>query len=167
VDYVIWSFVLSLLFIGLVGCIVPMLPGTTLILLGIVLLKLLLPVTLGWVIVGWIALIWLLSVLADFLGIIIGARMFGGSKWGMSGATGGALVGMFFSLPALLVGTFFGAVAAEKFGAKKTDRESLRAGVGATAGFLLSTVVRVACALLMLALFFATVLTRTSVLPPP
>ena len=163
----IWSFVLSLLFIGLVGCIVPMLPGTTLILLGIVLLKLLLPVTLGWVIVGWIALIWLLSVLADFLGIIIGARMFGGSKWGMSGATGGALVGMFFSLPALLVGTFFGAVAAEKFGAKKTDRESLRAGVGATAGFLLSTVVRVACALLMLALFFATVLTRTSVLPPP
>lgn len=166
-DYVIWSFVLSLLFIGLVGCIVPMLPGTTLILLGIVLLKLLLPVTLGWTIVGWIALIWLLSVLADFLGIIIGARMFGGSKWGMSGATGGALVGMFFSLPALLVGTFFGAVVAEKIGAKKTDRESLRAGVGATAGFLLSTVVRVACALLMLALFFTTVLTRSSVLPPP
>ncbi|MCF7689720.1 MAG: DUF456 domain-containing protein [Cephaloticoccus sp.] len=144
-----------------------MLPGTTLILLGIVLLKLLLPVTLGWTIVGWIALIWLLSVLADFLGIIIGARMFGGSKWGMSGATGGALVGMFFSLPALLVGTFFGAVVAEKIGAKKTDRESLRAGVGATAGFLLSTVVRVACALLMLALFFTTVLTRSSVLPPP
>lgn len=145
--------------IGLAGCVVPILPGTTLILVGVVLQKLLLPATLSWAVVGWIAVFWVLSVIADFVGILIGTRLFGGSKWGMSGATGGAFIGMFFSLPALMLGTFLGAVAAEKFGAKKSDRASLRSGVGATAGFLLSTVARVACAIAMIAFFLVATLT--------
>jgi uncharacterized protein len=165
VDYLIWSCTLLLMFVGLIGCIVPMLPGTTFILLGVVLQKLLLPATLGWAAVGWIAAIWALSVIADFLGIIIGARLFGGSKWGMSGATGGAFIGMFFSLPALLLGTFLGAVAAEKLGARKSDRDSLRSGVGATVGFLLSTFARLACAVAMLAIFLMAVLTKITPLP--
>ncbi|MFZ9683061.1 MAG: DUF456 domain-containing protein [Cephaloticoccus sp.] len=156
--YLIWSLTSLLLLIGFLGCIVPMLPGTTFILLGVVLHKLLLPLSLSWSVVGWVAALWLVSVLADFAGVMIGARLFGGGKWGMTGATGGAFVGMFFSLPALLLGSFLGAVAAEKFGAKRSDRESLRAGVGATAGFLISTVARVACALAMIGLFFAAIL---------
>ncbi len=84
----------------------------------------------------------------------------------MTGASSGALIGMFFSLPALLFGTFFGAVAAEKFGAKKGDRESIRSGVGATVGFLLSTFVRFGCALAMIALFLLAVLSWTN-LPQP
>ncbi len=158
VVYLIWSLTSLLLLIGFVGCIVPMLPGTTFILLGVVLHKLLLPLSVSWSLVGWVAALWFLSVVADFVGVLIGARLFGGGKWGMTGATGGAFVGMFFSLPALLLGTFLGAVAAEKYGAKRSDRESLRAGVGATAGFLISTVARVACALAMIGLFFTAIL---------
>ena len=158
VDYLIWSFTILLLIIGLLGSVVPMLPGTTFIMLGVVLQKLMLSATMSWYVVGWIALIWVVSVLADIAGVIIGTRLFGGSKWGMTGASGGALIGMFFSLPALLLGTFLGAVTAEKFGAKKSDRESLRSGVGATAGFLLSTVARFGCALAMIALFLIAVL---------
>lgn len=142
-----------LLLIGVSGCVVPLLPGTTLILVGVVLHELLLPGTVGWGIIGWVAVLWVLSVIADFAGVMIGARLLGGGKWGMAGASGGALVGMFFSLPALLLGTFLGAVAAEKFGAKKSDQDALRSGVGATAGFLLSTVARLLCALAMVALF--------------
>jgi uncharacterized protein YqgC (DUF456 family) len=153
VDILIWCFTALLLFIGLVGCVVPVLPGTTLILAGMILHKLLLPEQISWFALGGITLFWLLSVVADFAGILIGARLFGGSKWGMTGASGGALVGMFFSLPALILGTFLGAVAGEKIIAKKSDGASLRSGVGATIGFLLSTVVRVACAIAMIALF--------------
>ena len=166
-DYLIWSCTVLLMLVGLIGCIVPMLPGTTFILLGVLLQKLLLPLTLGWSVVGWITAIWALSVIADFLGILIGARLFGGSKWGMSGATCGALIGMFFSLPALLLGTFLGAVAAEKFGAKKSHQDSLRSGVGATAGFLLSTFARLACAFVMILLFWVAVLTRVTEIPTP
>ncbi len=151
------------MFVGLVGTIVPMLPGTTFILLGALLPKFLIPDSISWAVIGWIALFWFLSVIADFAGVIIGSRLFGGSKWGMTGATGGAFIGMFFSLPALLLGTFLGAVAAEKFGAKKTDRDSLRSGVGATAGFLLSTVARLGCAFAMIALLILAVLTMNPV----
>lgn len=157
VEYLIWSLTVILLLVGLVGSIVPMLPGTALIMLGVLLQKLFLPLTLGWIAVGWIAVFFAVSVVADFACVIIGARLFGGSKWGMTGASGGALVGMFFSLPALLLGTFLGAVAAEKFVAKRTHQDSLRAGVGATAGFLLSTVARFACACAMIALFIVAV----------
>lgn len=158
-EYLIWSCTILLLIAGLVGSVVPMLPGTAFIMLGVMLQKLLLPATVSWAMVGWIALVWIVSVLADFAGVIIGARLFGGSKWAMTGASGGALLGMFFSLPALLLGTFLGAVAAEKFVAKRTHRESLRAGVGAGVGFLLSTIARFACAVVMIGLFLLSVLT--------
>ena len=77
----------------------------------------------------------------------------------MTGAGGGALVGMFFSLPALLLGTMLGAVAAEKLVGKRTDRDALKSGLGAALGFLASTVVRVMFALAMVALFIYAVLT--------
>ncbi len=157
VDYLIWSVVGLLMMIGLVGTIAPLLPGTTFILLGVLISKFLIPSSIGWSVIGWITMFWLLSVVADIAGVIIGTRLFGGSKWGMTGASGGALVGMFFSLPALLLGTFLGAVAAEKFGAKKSDKDSLKSGVGATAGFLLSTIARLGCALAMIALFLMAV----------
>jgi uncharacterized protein YqgC (DUF456 family) len=160
VDYFIWSCTALLLLAGLVGSVVPLLPGTALIMAGVLLQKFLLPPTLSWLAVGWIAVFFAFSVVADFACVLLGARLFGGTKWGMTGASGGALLGMFFSLPVLLLGTFFGAVAAEKFVAKRSHRESLRAGVGATAGFLLSTVARFACALAMIALFLLAVLTH-------
>jgi uncharacterized protein YqgC (DUF456 family) len=101
----------------------------------------------------WIGVFWLCSVVADFACTLLGARLFGGSKWGMTGAGGGALVGMFFSLPALLLGTMLGAVAAEKLLGKRTDGDALKSGLGAALGFLVSTIVRAMFALAMVALF--------------
>lgn len=160
VEYFVWALTILLVLIGLAGCIVPILPGTTLILAAMLLHKLLLPAQLSWWVLGAIALLWLLSLLADLAGVIIGTRMFGGSKWGMAGAGGGALVGVFISLPALLLGTFLGAVVAEKLITGKTGSQSLRSGVGAATGFLLSTVAHAACALAMIALFLAGVISR-------
>ena len=154
-----WCLTLSLMLIGVVGVIVPLLPGTTLILAAAIVHKLILPAELSWVAIGFIALFWVISIVADFGGVILGTRWFGGSKWGMAGASGGALIGVFFSLPALLLGTIFGAIAAEKLMAKKTDRAALKAGFGAATGFVISTVARIACALIMIALFLIAALT--------
>ena len=76
------------------------------------------------------------------------------------GAGGGAFVGMFFSLPALLLGSILGAIAAEKIGAKRSDRAALRAGAGAAVGFMLAAAARLACAAAMIALFLLAVLNR-------
>ena len=148
-----WIVVGLLLLAGLVGSVVPLLPGTTLILLGVLLQKWLLPGTITWGAVAGIAGFWLVSILADVACTLLGTKLFGGSKWGMAGASGGALVGLFISLPALLLGTVLGALVAEKLGAKRTDRAALRSAAGAAAGFLLGTAVRVACALVMLGLY--------------
>jgi hypothetical protein len=153
VDYAIWTLTVLLLLAGLVGSVVPLLPGTTLIFAGVLLHKFLLPASITTTAVVWIGVFWLLSVLADFACTLLGARLFGGTKWAMTGAGGGALVGMFFSLPALLLSTFLGAIAAEKIIGKRTDRDAVKSGVGAALGFLASTVVRAAFALAMVALF--------------
>jgi uncharacterized protein YqgC (DUF456 family) len=157
VEAVYWTLALLLILTGLVGSVVPLLPGTTFILLGALLQKWLLPDTLGWTAVGWIAAFWLLSVLADLGCTLLGTKLFGGSKWGMAGATGGALAGMFFSLPILLLGTMLGAAVAEKWKGKRSTEDALRSGAGAAVGFLLSTVAKLACALAMVAFYAVSV----------
>lgn len=148
-----WSLTLALMLAGVVGVVVPLLPGTTLILVAALLHKLVLPADLSWLAFGFIALFWVLSIVADFGGVLLGTRWFGGSKWGMAGASGGALVGMFISLPALLAGSMLGAVLAEKFFAAKTNRLALKAAFGAATGFIISTVARLGCAAIMIGLF--------------
>ena len=152
-EMAVWSLTILLTLVGLLGVIIPLLPGTTLVLAGMVLHKVLLPDSISWVAIGWIGVVWLVSVVVDFLGVLVGTRLFGGGKWGMAGAGAGAVVGMFFSLPALILGTIFGAIVAERYVAKKTRRESLRAGAGAAVGFVLSTVGRLVCGFGMLVLF--------------
>lgn len=154
-----WCLTMVLMLIGFIGVIVPILPGTTLILAAALLHKWILPNDLTWMAVGFIALFWLLSIVADVGGVLLGTRWFGGGKWGMAGASGGAFVGMFFSLPALILGTIFGAIAAEKLGARKTNQAALKAGLGAAVGFVISTVARLGCAAVMIALFLIAALT--------
>lgn len=153
-----WTLTLALMLVGLAGVVIPLLPGTTLILVAAVVHKLLLPADLSWLAIGLIALFWVFSIIADFGGVILGTHWFGGSKWGMAGASGGALVGVFFSLPALVLGTIFGAILAEKLLADKSDREALKAGLGAATGFVLSTVARLFCAAVMIGLFLVAAL---------
>lgn len=154
-----WCLTVTLMLIGLIGVIVPVLPGTTLILLGALLHKWILPYDVTWTTIGFIALFWFLSVLADIGGVLLGTRWFGGSKWGMAGASGGALIGVFFSLPILILGTMLGAVVAEKLMAKKSPGASLKSGVGAAVGFVISTIARLGCAVVMIALFLVSALT--------
>ena len=161
-EIAVWSLTLILMLIGVAGVIVPLLPGTTLILAAVIIHKLILPADLTWLAIGFIALFWAISIVAESAGVILGTKWFGGSKWGMAGATGGAFAGVFFSLPALLLGTIFGAIAAEKLLAKKTDRQALRAGLGAATGFVISTVARLGCAMVMIALFLIATLYRST-----
>jgi uncharacterized protein YqgC (DUF456 family) len=154
-----WCLTMTLMLIGLIGVIIPLLPGTTLILLAAILHKWIQPHDVSWLAIGLIGAFWLLSVVADLGGVLLGTRWFGGSKWGMAGASGGAFVGMFFSIPVLLLGTMLGAVAAEKLFAGKTDGAAIKAGMGAAVGFVISTVARFGCASVMIALFLVAALT--------
>ena len=148
-----WSLTILLLAGGLVGAVIPLLPGTTLILAGVVLHKLLAPASLSWPAVGGIALLWLFSLVLEVTGVMLGTRLGGGSKWGMLGAGGGALAGAMVSVPALLLGTMLGAILAERVSRRRNLRELLLAGMGAGLGFAFSYLSRFACALTMIGVF--------------
>lgn len=152
-EIAVYALTLALSSIGLLGVILPILPGTTLILAAMVLHKVILPESLAWTAFLWIGTLWALSVLGDIAGVVLGTRLGGGGRWGMAGAGIGTLIGMWFSLRALFFGTILGAIAAEKLFAGKTDRAALRAGLGAAAGFALSAVVRLGCGVTMIVLF--------------
>ena len=76
------------------------------------------------------------------------------------------LAGMFFSMPVLVRGSMFGAIVTEKWLGKRTTDESLRVGTGAAVGFLLSTVAKLVCALVMIAFYAVSLWNALRVAPP-
>jgi hypothetical protein len=87
----------------------------------------------------------------------LGAKWFGGSRWGAVGALVGGIVGLFFLPFGLLVGPLVGAFGFEKMFAKKNTRESTVSGVGSVVGTLAGMGFKVLVGMLMVAWFLADV----------
>ena len=141
--------------VGLVGIVMPALPGHKLILGGLVLA--------AWAdgfrhVSGWtlgiIAAVAIASYGIDFVAAAVTTKKLGASKHAMAGAALGTLGGLFFGLPGLIAGPFVGAVIGELL-ATRDMRQAGRAGVAATIGFAIGTAVKVAFAFVMIAIFVA------------
>lgn len=145
----------SLIVIGLAGAIVPVLPGIPLIFGGI------------WIIAGvdhynhlgvwWlvsIALVGAVGLTMDLLSGAFGAKRVGASPRAVWGALLGTLIGLFFGLPGLLLGPFFGAVVGE-LSAGNSMLRSTHVGVGTWVGLLFGTIIKLVSSVTMVALFGA------------
>jgi uncharacterized protein len=100
------------------------------------------------------------SMVMDYLASMVGARKLGATWRGIVGAFVGVIVGLFFSLPGLLLGPFAGAVLLEMLGGRKW-KEAGRAGLGAVLGLLLGGVGKMACCIASMALFTVNVVLRS------
>ncbi|MAE96023.1 MAG: hypothetical protein CL910_15300 [Deltaproteobacteria bacterium] len=145
------SFLLVL--VGLLGIVLPAIPGAPVLFAGLLLAAW----VEGFAFVGprTLAALGLLAGLTyavDFAAGAFGASRFGASRSGMVGAALGALVGLFFGLPGVLLGPFVGAVLGELSARRKLD-EAGRAGIGASLGLALGAVAKLALGVTMLALF--------------
>ena len=142
------------MFVGLVGCLIPILPSTTIVLGAAIVHRLIYGGEIGaqtWVLVV-LGLITAFSFLVDSLASMIGAKKFGASWKGVAGAMVGGIVGMFFSIPGILLGPFIGAVLFELLGDRGL-RESSHAGFGAFIGILAGAIGKLACCAVMMGLF--------------
>lgn len=149
----LWLLAALLIVLGLAGLILPAVPGIPLVFAGLLLL--------AWAenfaYVGWITLT-LLGVLAllsygvDLLAAAFGAKRFGASPRAVTGAALGALAGLFFGLPGIVLGPFVGAVIGE-FSRRASAREATQAGVGATLGLLFGALLKIALAFSMMGVF--------------
>ena len=139
--------------IGLVGTVVPVLPGIPMIWVGMLLAAWgtdFDPV--GWGTLAVLGVLTALSVLIDFLAAAFGAKRLGASQRAFWGATAGAVIGLFFGLPGILLGPFIGAVLAEIAGGHGAVQAG-RSGYGVWLGVILGTAAKLAIAFLMMGVF--------------
>ena len=153
IDVLLWLLAAVLVVAGLLGLILPALPGAPLLFAGLLVA--------AWVegfsyvgsgtlaVLGALAL---LTYAVDFMASALGAKRFGASNRAVGGAAIGALVGIFFGLPGILLGPFVGAVVGELTG-RRGARDAARAGVGATVGLALGAAAKLALAFSMLGIF--------------
>src|SRR4029453_3474207 len=111
-----WTLIILLIVVGVIGTVVPLLPGTTLILAGAVVHKLVFTEgshTLRWWVIGGMFVLMIVSSAIDFISGAIGAKYFGATRWGAVGGLIGAIVGIFFGLPGIFIGPLVGVLAGE------------------------------------------------------
>lgn len=140
IPFIAWSILVLFLMAGLVGILIPAMPGIILILLGVTLFKILLPIYLSWWTVGTVLLGVGLTFGLDMFGSFVGAKWGGASKYGMAGLFLGGLLGLFFAPAGLILGPLLGVFVGEVFLGRRTVGEGTKAGIGATAGVAFATI---------------------------
>ena len=151
----LWVVAVVLVVIGLVGTVLPALPGAMLIVAGLVVAAW----SDGFMKVGvWtlvvIGAIGAASYLVDFAAAALGAKQFGASPRAMVGAGLGTMLGLFLGLPGIIIGPFLGAVIGELTVHRDMAKVG-KAGLAAWIGFLIGMVVKVGIAFLMIAIFLS------------
>ena len=149
-----WLFVIVLFAVGLIGTVLPVFPGTTIILAAAVIHRMMLgpEKSVGWRAIAILVLLTLASYALDFVAGYFGAKYFGATRWGTFGAIMGALVGLFFGIIGLFVGPVVGAIVGE-FIAGKRMIDAGRAGWGSLLGNLGGMIGKLMIALLMITIF--------------
>ncbi len=151
----LWILAAGLVTIGMVGIVLPAVPGTILIFAGLVLA--------AWadgftrVGVGTLVVLGVLAAASyaiDFGAAALGVRRLGASRRAMAGAALGTLFGFVFGLPGLIAGPFVGALLGELSATRNLARAG-RTGVAAWIGFAIGIVVKVGVAFAMIGIFLA------------
>ena len=144
---------LALLFtvVGIIGCIVPALPGVILSYAGLLCSWFTSYTTIGtsalWI---WLAITIVVSVIDYYLPAWM-TRRFGGSRSGAIGATVGVFAGFFLFPPfGIVLGPFFGAVIGELLHDKSDPAKALLIGLGSFLSFIVGTGLKVVAAVGML-----------------
>jgi uncharacterized protein YqgC (DUF456 family) len=129
---------------GLAGLVLPLLPGAPLMLVGVLLVAWAGHFTaVGWGTVAGAVVLTGMMIAVEWAAGALGARAFGASRWAMLGAAVGAVVGLFFGLPGILLGPVVGGIAFEYW--KDPDFErAFKAGAGVFVGFVVGSAVKVA-----------------------
>ncbi|MGI5975878.1 MAG: DUF456 domain-containing protein [Paludibacter sp.] len=134
---IILAFILIVL--GILGSILPVLPGVPVSYVGILLLHFTEKVQFTTqFLIFWLVMVILVQVL-DYLVPIWGTKKFGGSKRGIWGCAIGMVVGLFFGPWGIILGPFLGAIVGELSSGKQTQ-SAIKAGFGSFIGFLLGVI---------------------------
>lgn len=167
VSWLAWAGVILLIVVGIAGTVLPVLPGTVLVLAGIVWGAWLdgfsrVPV---WVVV-LCAVIAAVAIATDYVAAAMGAKRVRASGWAVAGAAIGTVLGIFSGLVGVLFMPLLGAMAGEWFAQRRKTAEHLvedsqhhtramKVGMATWIGMLVGTAVKLALTFVMVGAFVA------------
>jgi uncharacterized protein YqgC (DUF456 family) len=149
----LWIAAIALVLAGLAGTFLPALPGAPLVFAGLLIA--------AWIDhfqkVGWFTLVllfllMLLTFVIEIAAAGLGAKRVGASKMAIFGAAVGTIVGLFFSIPGLLLGPFVGAVLGEYLSRRNWEQAG-KVGFGTWIGLIVGTAGKIAVIFAMVGLF--------------
>ena len=138
---------------GIIGCVLPVLPGPVLSYAGILILQLssIHPFTATFLIIY--AILVALAAVLDYVIPVYGTKKFEGSKYGMWGSAVGLVLGMIFFFPfGIILGPMLGAFTGELINGKTKDK-ALKSALGSFFGFLAGTAMKLILSLSMVYYF--------------
>ena len=139
--------------VGVLGSLLPILPGPPISYAGILLLHFSRFAQYGTRFLILFGALTAIVAVLDYVVPIWGTKKFGGSKYGTWGATIGVLIGLFFGPFGIIIGPFLGAVLGEIIYGKKTN-EAFRAGFGSFIGFVTGTLMKLMLSIVLAFYFF-------------
>jgi uncharacterized protein len=148
-----WLIVAILIVLGILGTILPGLPGAPLVFVGLF-------------IAAWIDgfekvkmltliilfLLTVLSFIVDLTCAAFGAKKFGASRAALIGCVVGTVVGLFYGIVGLIAGPFVGAFIGEMIVRKNVWKAGV-AGIATTLGLVVGVAIRLALVFAMLGIF--------------
>jgi uncharacterized protein YqgC (DUF456 family) len=141
-----------IMILGIAGSFLPILPGPLTSWLGLLVLSFSdVEVTRNLLITTFVVA--LIIYILDFIIPALGTKKYGGSKYGMAGATLGLVVGLLAPVPlGIVIGPFLGALLGEII-YQKNRKIALRAAYGSLIGFVSSTLIKFVVALVYLGIY--------------
>lgn len=146
---ILWVVVASgFMVAGIIGSIVPLVPGPPLSYVGLLVLQLReeSPFSVKFMLI-WLAVVVIVAML-DYAVPLYGTKKFGGSKYGVWGCAVGLIAGLWFGPIGIIIGPFLGAFMGELL-ANNQSEKALWAAVGSFVGFAFSTLLKLVTCLVM------------------
>lgn len=142
-DFFLLGLGIVLIVIGLIGCVVPVIPGPPISFLGMLSLEYSRWGGFESDLLWTFGLIALVVTVLDYIVPIWGTKKFGGSRAGIWGASIGLVVGLFLGPLGILLGPFVGAFVGELTQKTQTEK-ALKAALGSFVGLLMGVGLKLA-----------------------
>ncbi len=134
--------------VGIIGCIVPGLPGTPIAYAGLWIAQATDRVDLSWQMLLIWGVVTIVVTVLDYVVPAWGTKRYGGTRWGVWGSTIGVFAGLFFGPTGVIVCPLLGAILGELLGGKEMQ-QALKAGWGSFIGLMCGTLLKLICCGLM------------------
>ena len=152
-DFVLLILGITCCIVGVIGSVLPVLPGQSISWLGLLLLYCTTKIPFNyWVLVSTFLIMITISILAYIIPAQ-GTKKFGGTKYGMYGTTIGLVAGLFFPPFGFVIGPFLGALGGELIANPKAINKAFWSATGSFLGFLTSTLIKLVFCSSVLGLF--------------